>query len=131
MSCGGISICLFSPVLTCLYLCICDKSQALNSTLSLCVSLCVLVRYSPSKRWHIDTILHVLTTVNSHCYTTKTVTCLLKIWQKVLHLQINNDIHSVNVLVFVKVLIHFNSVLFSFFCETLGTMFSSFSIQCK
>lgn len=35
-------------------------------TLTLCLylSLC-LVRYAPSQRWHIDTILHVLTTVNT------------------------------------------------------------------
>lgn len=40
-----------------------SRRHLLGTPLSVCV--CVSVRYAPSQRWHIDTILHVLTTVNT------------------------------------------------------------------
>uniref|UniRef100_A0A672R875 AP-1 complex subunit gamma n=1 Tax=Sinocyclocheilus grahami TaxID=75366 RepID=A0A672R875_SINGR len=40
--------------------CLKDQDTSVKRYCNTC--LCVLVRYSPSKRWHIDTILHVLTT---------------------------------------------------------------------
>lgn len=53
--------------------CMCASSRsgsarvcACTTELAVCVS--VSVRYAPSQRWHIDTILHVLTTVNAASY---------------------------------------------------------------
>lgn len=45
----------------CRRVCVCLTHP--QAPLSVCVS--VSVRYAPSQRWHIDTILHVLTTVNT------------------------------------------------------------------
>lgn len=53
----------FSMCARCSSVCV----RVCTTELAVCVS--VSVRYAPSQRWHIDTILHVLTTVNAASFT--------------------------------------------------------------